>query len=89
MVVKYSTLKIINSIYLSKYITKDLISLKNKKVFWHSRNLKKPKIELSYIQNDLKDYIDQEQCSFYKSFDKKHCRIEIAEILKDVCRESN
>lgn len=66
------------SVYLSKYITKDLISLRNKKVFWYSRNLNKPKVIFRYLPNDLKDSFDN--FDFYKCFSKEHCKIEIAEI---------
>lgn len=71
------------SIYLSKYITKDLISLKFKKVFWHSQNLKKPIENFNYINSSLKEFIDHDnEVSYYNSFKKKCCKIEIAELIR-------
>lgn len=67
------------SIYLSKYITKDLISLKNKKVFWYSRNLNRPKIYYRYLPMQLKDYL-KDNIDYYNIFEKDNCKIEIAEI---------
>lgn len=67
------------SLYLSKYITKDLISLKNKKVFWYSRNLEKPTIKYSYINSDLKEYLKDSNLNYYNTFSKDHCKIEVAE----------
>lgn len=68
------------SYYLSKYITKDLISLKNKKVFWHSRNLDKPTLNYSYIDSSLETYISNKDCLFYKNYIKENSNIEIAEV---------
>lgn len=70
------------SIYLSKYITKDLISLNNKKVFWYSRNLYKPLINFKYLNSDLKSYLKANDILFYKDYIKESSNIEIAEIKR-------
>ena len=70
------------SIYLSKYITKDLISLYNKKVFWHSRNLEIPKIFYKYVDKSLNEIYSQTDLSFYKQIKKSDSLIEIAEVQK-------
>lgn len=41
--------------YISKYITKELLNLKNKKNVWHSRNLVKPKQTYHLSDRDLID----------------------------------
>ena len=55
--------------YISKYITKELLNLKNKKNVWHSRNLIKP--QMTYHLADLSDisnYIDSNNYNIdYKS----------------------
>lgn len=44
--------------YISKYITKELLNLKNKKNVWHSRNLIKPKQSYHLADKELiNDYI--------------------------------
>lgn len=70
------------SIYLSKYITKDLVSLKNKKVFWHSRNLSIPITNVSYIDTSLKDYLKNEELSYYNEFKHLCSSLEIATMTK-------
>ena len=63
--------------YISKYITKELLNLKNKKNFWHSRNLIKPTqtYHLSnleeinnYLSNKKIDYEKEKEMDNYKSF---------------------
>lgn len=57
------------SVYVSKYITKDLIEKKFKKRYWCSRNLERPTIEYAMLTEDeLKIYIDKHNI---KSFHKK------------------
>lgn len=57
------------SFYISKYMTKELLNLKNRKNFWHSKNLKYPEesyhlANLSDVQDFLKDYtIEHENIS--------------------------
>lgn len=67
--------------YISKYATKDLIKLKNKKRYWYSRNLQKPKEEFFMIDTTLKEYIKDMNVDFYKEFKKEDCSIEVASIL--------
>ena len=74
------------SVYISKYITKDLIDIKNKKRYWCSKSLKLPKLEYFETDlNDLKNYISNynliyekidDNDSFttaYFSLNKKNC----------------
>lgn len=70
------------SIYLSKYITKDLVSLHNKKVFWYSRNLEKPKIYFKYTNYDLDNLLSKHNLIYYKKINKSLSHIEIAEYQK-------
>ena len=44
------------SFYISKYMTKELLNLKNKKNFWHSKNLLYP--QENYFLTDLSDVKD-------------------------------
>lgn len=69
--------------YISKYATKELITLKNKKRYWYSRNLEKPKVEYDYLWEDLtlKEFLKEEKLSYYNKFDKLDCSIEIAQLL--------
>lgn len=47
------------SVYISKYMTKNLIDLNFKKRYWSSRNLERPKIEYAYFNEEtLNYYID-------------------------------
>ena len=48
------------SVYISKYMTKDLIDLHYKKKYWRSKNLELPKIEYAqFDEENLKFYIDK------------------------------
>lgn len=64
--------------YISKYVTKELVTLKNKKVFWYSRNLDKPTKSYSYIEGNLKDYLKDENLNYYGEFSTDNRTIEIA-----------
>lgn len=66
--------------YISKYATKELITLKNKKRYWYSRNLEKPILEYSYIDTNLKDYLKDSNITYLEHFDKEYCSIEVAQI---------
>lgn len=67
------------SYYLSKYITKELINLKNKKTFWYSRDLLKPSITYHHIEGDFKEYLDKYyDYSYYNSFSTENMTLEIA-----------
>jgi len=58
------------SVYVSKYITKDLIDKNYKKKYWCSRNLERPKMQYALLNEDslqfyidkynIKDYIEKE-----------------------------
>lgn len=63
--------------YISKYATKELITLKNKKRYWYSRNLEKPKTEYLYIEENLSDYYKDCDISYNNVFNKENCSIEI------------
>ena len=66
--------------YISKYITKELLNLKNKKNVWHSRNLVKPKMtyhlaNLDDINNYIKNNnynIDYTSEKHEQNYDKKY-----------------
>lgn len=65
--------------YISKYATKELITLKNKKRYWYSRNLEKPKIEYLYLENNLIDYLQKDNISYINTFSKTNCIVEVAQ----------
>ncbi len=67
--------------YITKYATKELITLKNKKRYWYSRNLEKPITDYDLINMDLKEYLEDKNVSFYRKFDKQECSIELAQEL--------
>lgn len=74
--------------YISKYATKDLIKIKNKKRYWYSRNLIRPKEEFYTIDSNLADYlssgsVDDYDIDYYKEFKKESCSIEVAELLEN------
>lgn len=58
-----SKIKDINAVsyYITKYITKDLLDIKNKKHYWASRNLVKPKLQyyMSYSDDEFYDYLER------------------------------
>ena len=61
------------SVYISKYITKELIDIKNKKRYWCSKSLKLPKVE--YYESDLdelKNYISNYNITYEKVEDNKN-----------------
>lgn len=66
--------------YISKYATKDLIKLKNKKRYWYSRNLQKPKEDYFMIDTSLKEYIEGRCVDYYEEFKKLDCSIEVARL---------
>lgn len=65
--------------YISKYATKELITLKNKKRYWYSRNLDKPKLDFIYIDNNLADYLKDNKLDYYKNFESDVRTVEIAQ----------
>ena len=67
--------------YITKYATKELITLKNKKRYWYSRNLEKPITDYDLINMDLEEYLRDKNVSFYRKFAKQECSIELAQEL--------
>lgn len=63
--------------YISKYATKELITLKNKKRYWYSRNLKKPTTELDYIDLSLKEYFINNDITYNETFSTDNREIEL------------
>lgn len=66
------------SLYISKYVTKDLIDLKHKKRYWYSRNLSKPKVFYSYFNGELLDLSDNFKMTNYLEIEKDNSQITIA-----------
>lgn len=64
--------------YISKYATKELITLKHKKRYWYSRNLEKPRIEYDYLFNSLQEHLKDKKLSYYDKFEKLDCSVEVA-----------
>lgn len=69
--------------YIAKYATKDLIKLKNKKRYWYSRNLEKPKEDFLFIDTNLKEYLDGCNVEYYDEFKKEDCSIEVAQLSEN------
>lgn len=69
--------------YISKYATKDLIKIKNKKRYWYSRNLQKPKLEYFCIDTNLKEYIEGSNIDYYNEFKKVDCSLEVAQLSEN------
>lgn len=70
--------------YISKYATKELISLKSKKRYWYSKNLSKPVIQYDYIENSLLDYLKDENIIYQDKFTKENCSIELINIKREL-----
>ena len=59
------------SVYVSKYMTKDLIDINYKKRYWSSKNLKRPTIQYAHMTEDyLKFYIDINEIRDYYENEK-------------------
>lgn len=69
--------------YISKYATKDLIRLKNKKRYWYSRNLEKPKQDFLFIDTNLKEYLEGSSVDYYNEFIKESCSLEVAQVSEN------
>lgn len=67
--------------YISKYATKELITLKNKKRYWYSKNLEKPKIEYGYLDTSLIDYVKSKNITYFDTIEKANCTTEIAQTI--------
>lgn len=62
------------SVYISKYMTKELIDQDFKKRYWCSQGLNRPKIEYAHFNEDtLKFYIDNHNLKDYKEVVKENC----------------
>lgn len=64
--------------YISKYVTKELIDLKNKKRYWYSRNIDYPKTYYSYFDGNIKDLDKHYNCLYYQDIIKDNSTITIA-----------
>lgn len=64
--------------YVAKYVTKELVSLPNKKVFWYSRDLLKPKKTYHYVDSSLAEFNIDDNFSYYDSFGSSSRSIEVA-----------
>lgn len=68
------------SVYMAKYMTKDLINISGRHTYWRSRDLEKPKIEYAHLnedtlqfyinKNEIKDYYSNEKSIFFTFNDK-------------------
>ena len=67
--------------YISKYATKELITLKNKKRYWYSRNLKKPTTELDYIDTSLKEHFINNDITYENTFSTDKREIELLNFI--------
>lgn len=63
--------------YISKYATKELITLKSKKRYWYSRDLKKPVQELDFIDTTLAEYFNSHEIVFNETFSTENREIEL------------
>lgn len=63
--------------YISKYATKELITLKSKKRYWYSRNLDKPVVQLGYIDTNLEDYFKDKDVLYSDTFIREDSSIEL------------
>lgn len=64
--------------YISKYATKELITLKNKKRYWFSRNLVKPIKEYGYIDIPLSEYLKDDNIVYKDTFERDYSYVEVA-----------
>lgn len=59
------------SVYMSKYMTKELINISGRKTYWCSQKLERPKIEYAHLTGDhLKFYIDINEIKDYYENEK-------------------
>lgn len=54
-----------------------MINLKSKKRYWYSRNLKKPNIELDYIDVSLIEYLKDKDIKYQEKFSTDNREIEL------------
>lgn len=59
------------SVYMSKYMTKELIQISGRKTYWCSQGLERPKIEYAHFNSEsLQFFIDQKIIKDYYESDK-------------------
>lgn len=63
--------------YISKYATKELITLKSKKRYWYSRDLEKPVINYDFIDTSLKEHFNNQNITYSKVFATDNREIEL------------
>lgn len=63
--------------YISKYATKELITLKSKKRYWYSRNLKKPIVDFDYLDITLKENFINNDIIYNDIFSTENREIEL------------
>ena len=63
--------------YISKYATKELITLKSKKRYWYSRNLLKPIIEYDYLDSSLSENFSSQEVTYSDIFSTENREIEL------------
>lgn len=63
--------------YISKYATKELITLKSKKRYWYSHDLEKPTEYLDYIDTSLEERFGSQEITYSKTFSGDNREIEL------------
>lgn len=63
--------------YISKYATKELITLKSKKRYWYSRDLTRPTVELQYIDTTLSEHFKGQDIQFNEIYATENREIEL------------
>ena len=59
------------SVYMAKYMTKELLNISGRKTYWCSQKLKRPKVEYAHLTEDhLKFYIDINEVKDYYENEK-------------------
>ena len=64
--------------YISKYVTKELITLKYKKRYWYSRNIQYPKTYYTYFDGTIDDLGKHYDVLYKKDIKKDNCLVSIA-----------
>lgn len=80
------------SVYIAKYITKNMIDYNYKKRYWCSRNLSRPTLEYAYFDEDnLKFYINKQEVLEYKEVEKDCCKSIFSKIKVNIisCNENS
>ena len=64
--------------YICKYVTKELIDLKNKKRYWYSRNISYPRTYYTYFEGNIMDLSKHYNVLYHQDIKKDNCTISIA-----------